>query len=44
MNYGHADWVYRKYNLLDMLSDEFFTQTKQQLSSVFVKCGISMSG
>jgi DNA repair photolyase len=44
MNYSHADWVYRKYNLLDMLSDEFFTQTKQQLSSVFVKCGISMSG
>ncbi|NJD60559.1 MAG: radical SAM protein [Anaerolineales bacterium] len=44
MNYNHADWVYRKYSLLDMLRDEFFIQTKQQLSSVLGNYGIPVSG
>jgi DNA repair photolyase len=41
MNYHHADWVYRKYNLLDKLSDGYFTMTRQYLTSQFEKCGVT---
>ena len=31
MNYHYADWVYRKYNLEDKLTDEFFQYTSMKL-------------
>ncbi|RJQ40780.1 MAG: radical SAM protein [Anaerolineaceae bacterium] len=42
MNYNHADWVYRKYNLMDKKSDAYFDQTERLLSSAFAKLGISI--
>ena len=42
MNYHHADWVYRKYNLEYYLSDEYFTQTEQTLSAEFSALGIPL--
>lgn len=41
MNYNHADWVYRKYDLLNKKSDAYFDQTERILSSAFSKLGIS---
>ncbi len=41
MNYHYADWVYRKYGLEAMLTDEYFIQTEHILSSSFAKFGIS---
>lgn len=41
MNYHYADWVYRKYNLEDKLTDDFFNRTERMLSSAFAKSGIS---
>ena len=41
MNYKHADWVYKKYGLEDKKTDDYFHQTKQRLSSTFMKLGIS---
>jgi DNA repair photolyase len=41
MNYHYADWVYRKYGLVDKMSDEFFESTGHELSSMFSKYGIS---
>ncbi len=43
MNYHHADWVYRKYGLMDKMSDEFFIQAKQILSTNFADLGIHCS-
>ena len=40
MNYHNADWVYRKYGLLDNLTDEFFDRTAGILSSAFAQYGI----
>jgi DNA repair photolyase len=40
MNYNHADWVYRKYGLMDKLSDEYFSFTEQLLISRFREMGI----
>lgn len=40
MNYNHADWVYRRYDLDDKLSDEFYDRTRQLLISEFSKSGI----
>ncbi len=40
MNYNHADWVYRKYDLLNKKSDAYFDQTERILSSAFSKLGI----
>jgi DNA repair photolyase len=40
MNYHYADWVYRKYGLEDKMSDDYFFQTEQTLSSTFTKLGI----
>jgi hypothetical protein len=33
MNYHYGDWVYRQHGLKAERSDEFFTQTAQQLAS-----------
>jgi DNA repair photolyase len=33
MNYHYGDWVYRKYGLEDKLTDDFFFQTRQKLTS-----------
>ncbi|MCX6737926.1 MAG: radical SAM protein [Candidatus Parcubacteria bacterium] len=41
MNYHHADWVYRKYALEDKMTNDFFCQMEQKLSSAFAKLGIS---
>ncbi len=41
MNYNHADWVYRKYDLLNKKSDAYFDQTERILSLAFSKLGIS---
>ena len=41
MNYHHTDWVYRKYGLEDKMTDDFFYQTEQKLSSAFKKLGIN---
>jgi DNA repair photolyase len=43
MNYNHADWVYWKYGLEDKMTDDYFFQTEQALSSAFTKLGISFS-
>ena len=40
MNYHHADWVYRKYNMEDKLTDEYFDEMEQVLRSGFHKQGI----
>lgn len=40
MNYHDADWVYRKYGLLDRLSDEYFEETQLVLSAKFARMGI----
>jgi len=40
MNYNHADWVYRKYGLLDKLKGDFFYKTGRDLASALRKLGI----
>ena len=42
MNYHNADWVYRKYGLLDQLSDEYFAATQRQLIAAFTGYGIEI--
>ena len=37
MNYNHADWVYRKYGLVDKKTDEYFSSVEDVLSSAFNK-------
>jgi hypothetical protein len=34
MNYHYGDWVYRKYGLLDKMTDEFFSRTELALSMI----------
>jgi DNA repair photolyase len=41
MNYNHADWVYRKYNLMDKLTEAYFSRTESALISAFRKMGVS---
>jgi DNA repair photolyase len=41
MNYHYGDWVYRKYGLEDFLTDDYFSWTQRELSSVFASSGIS---
>lgn len=41
MNYNHAAWVYRKYGLLDKLSDEYYQAVHQELSARFTALGIA---
>jgi DNA repair photolyase len=40
MNYNHADWVYRKYGMLDKHTDDYFYRTGQELASAFIKLKI----
>jgi DNA repair photolyase len=40
MNYHYADWVYRKYNLEDKMTDEYFSQMERALSLKFRKVGV----
>jgi DNA repair photolyase len=40
MNYHYADWVYRKYGLQDKMTDDYFYQTEQILSTTFTKLGV----
>ncbi len=40
MNYHYADWVYRKYGLMDKLSDDYFHRTQQTLIAAFAKLGM----
>ncbi len=40
MNYNHAAWVYRKYGLLNKLTDDFFYRTGRELTSTFRKLDI----
>ena len=39
MNYNHADWVYRKYNLQNKMTAEYFEFTTAVLRSGFSKAG-----
>jgi DNA repair photolyase len=41
MNYNHADWVYRKYNLQAFKTDEYFSQTEHILATSFTSLGIA---
>jgi DNA repair photolyase len=41
MNYHYGDWVYRKYGLIDEMSDDFFNRMEKDLSVSFLKMGIS---
>jgi len=41
MNYHYGDWVYRKYELADALSDHFFYQKSKDLASAFEEHGIN---
>ncbi len=43
MNYAYADWVYRKYSLLDKKSDEFFMETEHCLKSAFASLDIPVN-
>ena len=40
MNYHYADWVYRKYGLEQFMTDDYFVQTIQELSSAFARLGV----
>ena len=40
MNYHYSDWVYRKYNLEAIISDEFIHRTAKELADAFEKRGI----
>ena len=44
MNYHYGDWVYRKYGLMEYLSDDYFLKTEQTLRSEFDRMGISCIG
>jgi DNA repair photolyase len=40
MNYHHADWVYRKYNLRDKMTDEYFSQAEGEIRQGLARYGI----
>lgn len=40
MNYHYADWVYRKYGLEDMLAEEFFFLTAQEIARKCAETGM----
>ncbi|GAB4114667.1 MAG: hypothetical protein Kow00103_08710 [Candidatus Caldatribacteriota bacterium] len=40
MNYHYADWIYKKYNLEDKKTDEFFQEVERKISLAFQKMGI----
>ncbi len=41
MNYHYADWVYRKYGLVDMLSDGYFQAASSVIEAECQKLGIA---
>lgn len=41
MNYHYGDWVYRKYDLEDAMSDDFFSRKSRELASAFEKQDIN---
>lgn len=41
MNYRYADWVYKKYNLEDKKTEEFFQEAERKISLALQKIGIS---
>jgi len=41
MNYHYGDWVYRKYELEDAMSDHFFSRKGKALASAFEEQGIN---
>lgn len=43
MNYHHADWVYRKYDLENQMTDGYFDSTEHILSTAFARQGIRCS-
>lgn len=43
MNYNHADWVYRKFNLQNKKTAEYFESTTAVLRSGFSKVGIPLT-
>jgi DNA repair photolyase len=40
MNYHYADWVYRKYNLVEKMSPQYFRRTQAELAESFSKMKI----
>jgi len=40
MNYHHADWVYRKYDLEEQMSDGYFARMERTLAAAFSGLGI----
>lgn len=40
MNYHYTDWIYRKYDMEDKLSDDFFETTGRELADAFEKKGV----
>lgn len=41
MNYNYGNWVYRKYGLMEQMTDNFFYRTRKELNLKFVKLGIN---
>jgi DNA repair photolyase len=41
MNYTYADWVYKKYGLQKMLSDDYFSQTSKAIVDTCARLGIA---
>jgi len=41
MNYHYGDWVYRKYELEDAMSDHFFSRKGRAVASAFEEQGIN---
>jgi DNA repair photolyase len=40
LNYHYADWVYKRYHLVDFKSDEYFSITSREICSALGKRGI----
>lgn len=40
MNYHYADWIYRKYGLEDMLSEDFFYRTAREIARMCRETGM----
>ncbi len=41
MNYHYGDWVYRQHGLQDKLTDDYFSQAEQSLTSAFGALGVA---
>lgn len=41
MNYHYADWIYRKFNLEDSLSDDFFQKTSHEIANTCSESGLA---